>query len=124
MGLDLKPYADGEKNPSGLLGRTYREKGFCFFSAYLEDIPKNYRRDISIYCDIPKGFKAIYTDELKKRRGLGGLIDIAEVVTQRGLTWRILKAWRDREGGLCLKVMPLRGSDTPEALARDIADMA
>lgn len=122
-GIDFTPYVKGKANISELIGKTYREKGFCFFSAFL-DFPKRpmeaITRPIAIYCDLPQGIKAIYSDPLSSE-GRGETI--GEIITQRGLSWRIVKAWRE-ESHLCLKVMPLIGSDTPERLAKDLEEIA
>lgn len=123
VGIDFTPYVKGKANISELIGKTYREKGFCFFSAFL-DFPKRpmgaVTRPIAIYCDLPQGIKAIYSDPLASpSKGQ----TIGEIITQRGLSWRIVKAWRE-ESRLCLKVVPLIGSDTPERLAKDLEEIA
>lgn len=117
---DLDPYRKGAKDPKGLVGMIYRERGFPFFSALLDDCEAYSDRGVYIYSDLPKGLEAMYIDPLRRgnvRKGIG------EIIVQRGLSWRIVKAWR--EGGqLKLKAMPMLGSDTPWRLEKDLADFA
>ncbi len=133
-GLGLGPFIAGERPVKGLLGAEFRQRGFLTFSALLDE--EEGAGSVVFYCDLPKGFRAIYAEPLLD--GLGGVSTVystgehkggkvrfssCEIIVQRGLTWRIVKAW-EAGGSIRLKIMPIRGSDTPEALARDLKEMA
>lgn len=122
-GLDFRQFRNGEKDPSILVGKTYRERGFPFFSALLDDF-RWLNEEVLVYAELPKGLKAIYLDPLRQifQEHNPNYDGFGVIATQRGLTWEINEAWREGHT-LKIRVRPIIGSNSPERLAKDLAEI-